>query len=265
MNDFLEPYDAGIESLFFQGDGLTLELDPALESALSQNSILNDLFYQSVAEGDLERAGRWGGYAMEAADLEACSASTCVDDPVNYDPEGRSDIYHTADAMEHWEFQGDTSRCAQMAQLFVIEELTGRELDADAFCAFAEQNGWFDGDQAGTSLDDLNKMLDYFDIDNEMSQGKTFKDLLNCLENGSRVIVAVDSGEYWYNEGFWEDFLNPNGADHAIEVIGFDAEKNSVIVNDSGTPNGRGLEIPLDTFLDAWKDSDNLMIECFGK
>lgn len=188
---------------------------------------------------------------------------TKIDELENFKPNESFDFYEAADAMEHWEYQGSTNRCAQFSQLFVIEELTGMELDPDKFCAFSEAHGWF-SEANGTSLENMNKMLDAFGIENEMSQGKSFNDLLNCLENGGRVIVAVDSGEYWNGEGYWEDVYNPNQPDHAIEVVGYDPETRSVIVNDSGNPDGRGSKIPLDTFLDAWEDSNNLMVECYG-
>ena len=189
--------------------------------------------------------------------------STKIDDLNNFNPETSNDIFHAADAMEHWACQGNTERCAQCSQLFVIEEFLGIELDPDGFCAFSEANGWFSG-AGGTYLEDMNKMLDYFGINNELSAGNSFDDLLRCLENGGRAIVAVDSGEYWNGEGFWDDLFHPNQADHAIEVIGYNPETDCVIVNDSGNPNGCGSEIPRETFIDAWNDSNNLMVECYG-
>ncbi|MBR1763035.1 MAG: hypothetical protein IJ731_06680 [Eubacterium sp.] len=180
----------------------------------------------------------------------------------NFDSIEGDDIYNSGEAMEHWEYQGDTNRCAQFSQLFVIEEFTGLELDPDSFCEFSEMNGWFD-ENGGTTLEDMNKMLDYFGIQNEMSQGNSFENLMECLENDGRAIVALDSGEYWNGESAWEDLIDPNGVDHAVEVIGYNAETESVILNDSGTLDGCGEEIPLDTFLDAWEDSGNMMIECY--
>ena len=57
-----------------------------------------------------------------------------------------------------------------------------------------------------------------------------------------------------------------SGANHAVEVIGIDysdPEHPMVILNDSGPQNGCGEMVPLDQFLDAWQDGDNLMIECY--
>jgi len=265
MNDLYDSAMEDYEAMFTHSEDVGLELDPALDEALSENLIFNELFYSAIEEGDYESAQIWGEYALDAAGLEVTSTSTTADELQNFNPETTDDIYHAADAMEHWEFQGDTQRCAQMSQIAVIEEFTGEDINPDEFCQFAYENGWYEGDDAGTRGEDMNKMLDYYGIENEMSNGKSFDDLLSCLENGGRAIVAVDSGEIWNGESYWEDAFNPEcGADHAIEVIGFNPETNCVIVNDSGNPNGCGCEIPLETFVDAWADSDNLMIECYN-
>ena len=49
--------------------------------------------------------------------------------------------------------------------------------------------------------------------------GYEISDIENALANGDRVIVAVDSGEYWMGES--DDVYTPvDGADHAVEIIG---------------------------------------------
>ena len=265
MSDYIDTVREEYDSLFYKGEGLDLELDPKVEEAVSQNPFIQDLFYTAVAEGDTEWAEYWAEVACEAYGVEVdyTSDSTYGEDLENFDPNEGNDVYDSGEAMEVWEFQGDTNRCAQYSQMFIVEEVYGVEIDPDEFCAISEANGWFD-EQGGTSIENMNKMLEYFGIENELSQGKSFEDLLDCLENGGRAIVAVDSGEYWNGEEAWEDTFDPNGADHAIEVIGFDPETNCVIVNDSGNPEGRGTEIPLETFLNAWADSGNAMVEVPG-
>ena len=52
---------------------------------------------------------------------------------------------------------------------------------------------------------------------------------------------------------------------HAVQVIGIDysnPDEPMVILNDSGTPDGCGEMVPLDTFLDAWEDGNCQMITC---
>lgn len=184
----------------------------------------------------------------------------------NYDPELSDDAMvsgNPEDAMDHWEFQGDTGRCAIYSQLFVIEELTGMELDADKLASLATENGWFT-EEDGTPIEDIGNLVEAYGIPTETSQGGDITDIEEALDNGQKVIVAVDSGEIWYGEA--DDLYVPDeGADHAVEVIGIDRsdpENPMVILNDSGTPDGKGETVPLDTFMNAWADENNYMVVC---
>ena len=157
-------------------------------------------------------------------------------------------------SMEQWEYQGNTGRCALYSQKFIVEEFTGKDIDISEFVSVAENNGWF-SDDFGTTFLNTNKMLDYYGIEN----------VENCLSEGGRVIVAIDANEIWYGEG--DDLFSPSsGANHAVEVIGIDysdPDHPMVILNDSGSPNGRGEMVPLDDFMDAWKDGECQMIKCY--
>jgi 5-hydroxyisourate hydrolase-like protein (transthyretin family) len=178
-------------------------------------------------------------------------------------PEGISG--DPAEAMEHWEYQGDTNRCALFSQKFVIEELKpGTEIDIEEFAAVAKENGWFTED-GGTSLLNMNNMLDYYGIENEMTFHNTVDDIEQCLNDGGKVIVSIDADQIWY--GKEQDLFTPySGSNHAVEVIGIDRtdpEHPMVILNDSGTPNGKGEMIPLEDFEKAWEDGDSQMIKCY--
>lgn len=247
--------DFEINNIEMTSDNLpTTEIESKINEILQSGEYENheNVFSDILAE-----------YGIEMSDNPV--GSTYLENLENFNPYEGNDIYNAGEAMEVWECQGNTNRCAQFSQMFVIEEFTGMDLDPDAFCEFSEMNGWFD-EAGGTTLDNMNKMLDYFGIDNEASYDNSEDDLLECLENGGRAIVALDSGEYANGEGFWDDLSDfGSGADHAVEVIGYNPETDSVILNDSGLPNGCGEEIPLDTFLDAWNDSGNFMIECYNK
>ena len=53
------------------------------------------------------------------------------------------------------------------------------------------------------------------------------------------------------------------GANHAVQVIGIDnsdPDNPVVILNDPGHPNGQGVRVAADDFMDAWEDSDNFMV-----
>lgn len=168
-------------------------------------------------------------------------------------------------AMEEWEYQGDTGRCALYAQKFVIEELTDTEIDMEELAKLAEENGWF-SEQGGTPMLNMDKVLDYYGIDSDMSFHNDISDIEECLQFGGKIIVAVDADEIWYGEQ--DDLFTPgDGANHAVEVIGIDRtnpDDAMVILNDSGSPNGCGEMVPLETFLDAWEDGNCQMISCMN-
>lgn len=168
------------------------------------------------------------------------------------------------ESMDYWQYQGDTGRCALYSQKFVIEELTGQDINIDEFADYAESHGWFSED-GGTTFLNTNKMLDAYGINNEMEFHKDVSDIENCLNSGGKVIVGIDADQIWYGKD--SDIFSPmSGANHAVEVIGVDrTDPNNpmVILNDSGSPNGKGEMIPLETFEEAWESGDCQMIECY--
>lgn len=167
-------------------------------------------------------------------------------------------------SMAYWREQPDATSCALHSQMFIIEEFTGQEIDFNQFAQDAAANGWYG--PGGTQPLNLNKMLDYYGIENEMSFHNDISDIEACLNEGGRVVVAVDADEYWHGQNN-EDLFSPTArANHAVEVIGIDysdPDNPMVILNDSGTPGGRGLMVPLDDFMDAWEDSACQMVKCY--
>lgn len=179
----------------------------------------------------------------------------------NY-PEGISG--DPVEAMSHWECQGDTNRCALYSQKFVIEELSRERIDIEEFAQIAKDHGWFT-EEDGTTFLNMNNMLDYYGIDNEMVFHQSISDIEDCLNEGGKVIVSIDCHEIWYGEDN-NIFAPESSSNHAVEVIGIDRtdpEHPMVILNDSGSPNGRGEMIPLEVFEGAWEDGDCQMIKCY--
>ncbi|MCD8111039.1 MAG: hypothetical protein LUE14_13305 [Clostridiales bacterium] len=196
---------------------------------------------------------------------EAVGEGTTIDQLKNFDPSEADPDEVSGDpekSMGYWEFQGDTNRCAIFSQMFIIEEMTGQELDIEEVCDIAEENGWFT-EENGTPLMDMNKLLDYYGVDNDMSFANDISDIEDRLTDGGKVVAAIDADEIWYGEN--DDIYTPDdGANHAVEVIGLDTsdpDAPMVILNDSGNPDGSGVMIPLDTFMDAWEDSGYMMVE----
>mgnify|MGYP003290284030 CR=1 FL=1 len=88
-------------------------------------------------------------------------------------------------------------------------------------------------------------------------------DIKNTLDQGGRVIVAVDSMVLW-TEGYGN--YPVYGMDHAIEVIGIDDSNPNdirVIINDSGIENGGGHSVSYLEFMEAWQPSGGFMVSAF--
>lgn len=168
-----------------------------------------------------------------------------------------------AAAMEHWECQGQTQRCAIYSQKFVIEELTGREIDIDELVAVAEENGWFvDDGMNGTAKLNMDKLLQYYGVESQIYFDADIDAVEQALNRGDKVIVAIQADQVW--KGQDNNIFSPTcTADHAVEVIAIDRtdpEHPVVVLNDSGTPDGRGEMVALETFENAWSTSDHQMV-----
>ena len=112
----------------------------------------------------------------------------------------------------------------------------------------------------------MDKLLEYYGVEHEMSFDNGIDSLEEALKDGKNVIVGVDSGQIWYGED--NNIFSPDTrADHAVQVIGIDRtdpDAPMVVLNDSGTPEGRGELVPLDVFENAWNAGDSQMIICYA-
>lgn len=208
----------------------------------------------------------FGGEAPEYT--SALGNDTNVVNYGNFDPASADPSQVAGDPaadMEHWEFQGRTNRCAIYAQKFVIEELTGREIDIEELVAVADENGWFDNEtDSGTVSLDMNKLLEYYGVQSEMVFDADIAQLEQQLASGNKVIVSIDANQVWY--GTANDIFSPYvTSNHAVEVIGIDRtdpEHPMVVLNDSGSPDGCGELVPLEVFEEAWDAGDSQMVVC---
>lgn len=255
------------------GDGQFEYLAKIYDSNRDGEIDIIDVYFDSNGSGhaDIHESYAFDSSSGEliptvATDFEV--GGTFSEDLMNFDPNDVTDadaiIGDPTKSMEFWEFQGDTQRCALYSQMFVIEELTGQNIDIEDFVGVAKEQGWFT-ENGGTTFLNMNKMLDYYGVENDMSFHNSISDIEDCLNKGGKVIVSIDSAEIWYGEE--NNIFSPvSAADHAVEVIGVDRsdpENPMVILNDSGTPNGKGEMVPLDVFEGAWEDGDCQMVSCY--
>lgn len=176
------------------------------------------------------------------------------------------------DDMQHWHQQTYDDTCAIASQEFILDAVTGEDFSEDQLRQQAIENGWYTPG-GGTPLEHMGSLLEANGVDVDKKDGCTLADLSDKLQEGEKVIVAIDADEIWYQEVDEDDYLSElagmpgQGVNHAVQVIGIDnSDPNNptVILNDPGTPNGQGLRVPADKFIDAWADSNSYMISTTG-
>jgi hypothetical protein len=171
--------------------------------------------------------------------------------------------------MEHWHQQATDFTCAVVSQEFILDAVTGQDFTEEQLMHEAAANGWLSPD--GTAPADVGKLLELHGIPVERQYDATVDDLLHKLQEGEKVIVAVDAYEIWNPTNQWdlndtlEDFTGIPGqdADHAVQVTGIDNTDPAnpmVVLNDPGSPSGQGTLVPLDQFVGAWEDGGCYMV-----
>jgi hypothetical protein len=172
--------------------------------------------------------------------------------------------------MQYWHYQTFDNTCAVVAQESVLESLTGQHFSETSLRDEALSHGWYTA-SGGTPVNDVGALLALHGIPVQQESGAILPDIENQLAAGHKVIVGVNGEDIW-NDVHPDGGALPVGAypgipgqvaDHAVEVIGVDTSDPAqpmVILNDSGTPDGRGLEIPADVFQEAWSASGDFMV-----
>lgn len=124
----------------------------------------------------------------------------------------------------------------------------------------AAQQGWY-AEGHGTPIDYMGTHLENHGVPVNVTEGNGIDNLISEFAQGHKVIVAVDAGELWH-PGYaeqMEDVIYGGVPDHALIVDGISMDTNTITLTDSGTGDFR-TEYPLDQFMDAWNDSNNLMV-----
>jgi hypothetical protein len=252
-------YDNVTKAFDSTGDGVINKMDHYVDADGTGHANYHEVYSIDPSTGQLVPAMA-AGFEVGGTvytELEHFHANEDYPDGISGDPK---------ESMTYWECQGNTKRCALYSQKFVIEELSPniQNLDIEEFAQVAKEHGWFTED-GGTTFLNMNNMLDYYGIENVMTFHNSINDIEECLNNGGKVIVSIDSSEIWYGADN-NIFAPESSSNHAVEVIGIDRtnpEHPMVILNDSGTPYGCGEMIPLDVFEGAWEDGDCQMIKCY--
>jgi hypothetical protein len=170
-------------------------------------------------------------------------------------PEQEAQYYHLQ--------EGDES-CAVAAQTCVLESIfPDRHFNEADLAHIAEEKGWY-SPQSGTPREDVGNLLQEFNVPIERHTDFTFTEIYDAVNHGDKVIVGLNPNEIWNPQhGADGSPLHQAPAGHAVWVTGFelnDQGKVEVVLNDTGTPDGRGSRIPVDDFRNAWNEYSNFAV-----
>jgi hypothetical protein len=166
------------------------------------------------------------------------------------------DIVGTPELDSHFHHHQTTDfTCGVVAQQGIINEFTGQDLSEADLVYEATANGWLT--DHGTTPEDVGRLLEAHGVACHSMDHAHMSDIASELSVGHKVIVGVNSDELWNSQHPLHDFTT-QAANHAIWVTGVDTtdpKHPTVIVNDSGDPDGRGHEYDLRSFVEAWQAS----------
>jgi len=164
--------------------------------------------------------------------------------------------------MQFIHMQEGTNSCAVASQKEVLDSL-GIEVPEIELSYMAYQNGWFDP-SSGTMPDDMGKILEAFNIPVERGYDHSLTDMYNALEHGEKVIVGLNANEIQNPQ--YDEAGNPveqQVTGHAVWVTGLYQDDNGdwfVVMNDSGRPDGAGVTVTAEDFMNAWNDFGNFAV-----
>lgn len=250
------------------GDGIPDQIEIEIETDLDGDGIPDDLTID-FDETEVQ---------FIDSDLNTVEAGTDSDEYINTLSESNTlDTAYVAsiditDDLEHWHPQTYDDTCSIVAQEYILDEIGqdyGIDFSEDELRDTATACGWYIPD-GGTPMVCVGNILEGYGVGVEKSINANFEDIDSQLQAGNKVLVAIDADEIWNPDGIDDDDLIANlqgmpgqEPNHTVQVIGIDRSNPNnpmVILNDPGIPDGRGLTIPADDFLNAWEDSNNFMV-----
>lgn len=265
--------DAELSFADLDGDGapdiLYVSQDQDYDGVADYSVIIQDTDGNGAIESDeIYDADDWAAQFDDGGEgIPAIDETEAPDSPYTHFDPSQTDMDQVVGSpnedADAWEYQEVSGPCAIYAQVMAYENLTGQDVDIEAVIAQAEEQGFYDPG-SGTSFEDMDEVLKMLGAQTEEGTGGTLDDLKECLEDGGRIVVGVDGGEIWCGDND-NDYI-PNFPNHAIEVIGIDysGEEPMVIINDSGIPDGHGIQVPASQFMDAWEDTGCAYVEAYA-
>lgn len=167
-----------------------------------------------------------------------------------------------------WAQQIMPDNCAVEAERAILNLFRDTPMSQVEAMFISATNGWYMSG-TGTSPDDIGQLLEMHGIPTHTIFNASITDLATELALGHGVIVGVDAEELWdsgpladlkqWMSTTWDIDFGDIAANHAVLVTGLDLSDTlnpKVILNDSGVPDGDGVQYPMEKFLQAWQDSN---------
>ncbi|MDJ0334598.1 C39 family peptidase [Salinibacterium sp. G-O1] len=164
-----------------------------------------------------------------------------------------------------WFQQAFDGSCMPASIAVIATFYTGEQYTDLEFISLVNQvHGWAPdptGSGPSMTVEGAVTVLNALGIPAHADEG-TVNDLIEYLGEDRAIIVAIDSSEVWDDQDGKAPEVEDDLPDHAVTVTGIDTQNGIVYLNDTGTPDGAAMEVPLDVFMDAWADSGNSMVVC---
>lgn len=155
------------------------------------------------------------------------------------------------------EAQGD-SLCSIRCEEFILH-CFGIHKPLTELHDLALGRGWLTDE--GARIQDLGNTAEALGLKVVKRSGATLQDITKALQEGKRVMAAVDGGELIGNpvEEKLEDILVGGIVDHCVVVLTVNAERDEIALFDPAF-GPIPLSVKMAHFLDAWADSNNYCI-----
>jgi len=133
------------------------------------------------------------------------------------------------------------------------------EFDEEQIMTDAVRNGWFK--ENGTALHNIGRHLENNGLIVTRKYDKSVEDIAKALNDGEKVIVAVDGGELLGNmeDEIKEDILVGQIPDHTVVVLAIDVPNDTIKIYDPNSVTSEDT-YAITKFEDAWVDSRNYLV-----
>ena len=152
----------------------------------------------------------------------------------------------------------ESNYCCLECEKFILSQ-RGMEYDAESMLKDAVQNNWLK--EQGTALHHVGRHLEKRGLAVVRRYRCTLKDIIDALQSGDSVIVAVDGGELTGDEvkEWYEDRWKGEIPDHTVVIKAYNLIEQTVEIYNPDSLKEMDV-YPVSRFLDAWKDSKNYLV-----